>query len=392
VVLVTRVPYHFLVHYQTFQVESSSRQPSLPMSEESVFSQDNLLSQSEGSPANSQPCQSGPSSVNAPDVSASHTRSSKRLQRSSTAGSQGRNWCITLNSPTEEELLKLRSTFPKLAGLRYFVFQTEQSGTGTRHVQGYLEWKTPIRLQRLKLLISPRVHLEMRKGTATQAAAYCKKSETRLDGPYEFGTMGRCAQGRRNDLARLKKAITDGLSDRQLWEECFEGMAKHHRAMDKYRFVLQEQRTTKTQTIVLFGTPGTGKSHWCRETYPDAYWKQRSNWWDGLGLAPTVVMDDFYGWLPFDQLLRLCDKYPLMVETKGSQSHFFATTICITSNTLPSTWYKNVPNFAAFIRRVDKWMIFDKSMNLGEFTEFDNYDDFLNKVNQLGLNEINGNN
>jgi len=102
-------------------------------------------------------------------------------------------------------------------------------------------------------------------------------------------------------------------------------------------------------------------------------------------------MDDFYGWLPFDQLLRLCDKYPLMVETKGSQSHFFATTICITSNTLPSTWYKNVPNFAAFIRRVDKWMIFDKSMNLGEFTEFDNYDDFLNKVNQLGLNEINGN-
>lgn len=99
-------------------------------------------------------------------------------------------------------------------------------------------------------------------------------------------------------------------------------------------------------------------------------------------------MDDFYGWLPFDQILRICDKYPLMVETKGSQTNFVAKTVCITSNTLPATWYKNVPNFTAFVRRVDKWMIFDKSFGLGNYKSFTDYDDFINEVNALGLAEI----
>lgn len=99
-------------------------------------------------------------------------------------------------------------------------------------------------------------------------------------------------------------------------------------------------------------------------------------------------MDDFYGWLPFDQILRLCDAYPLMVETKGSQTNFVAKTVCITSNTLPSTWYKNVPNFAAFIRRVDTWMIFNTSYAPSRYKEFHDYDMFLNEVNALGLAEI----
>lgn len=30
---------------------------------------------------------------------------------------------------------------------------------------------------------------------------------------------------------------------------------------------------------------------------------------------PTVVFDDFYSWFPYDFILRLLDRYPLVVNT-----------------------------------------------------------------------------
>lgn len=91
------------------------------------------------------------------------------------------------------------------------------------------------------------------------------------------------------------------------------------------------------------------------DNYPEAYWKQRSQWWDTYECHETVVLDDFYGWLPYDVLLRAADRYPLQVETKGGQAVFLAKTLIITSNNTPAQWYKNV-NLQALIRRVDKWM------------------------------------
>jgi len=48
-----------------------------------------------------------------------------------------------------------------------------------------------------------------------------------------------------------------------------------------------------------------------------------------------------------------------MVETKGGQCQFTAKHILLTSNTNPSKWYR-VPNFNAFIRRVENWIITKK--------------------------------
>ena len=37
---------------------------------------------------------------------------------------------------------------------------------------------------------------------------------------------------------------------------------------------------------------------------------------------PMYEYDDFYGWIKFDEMLRLLDRYPLLVETKGGTTHF----------------------------------------------------------------------
>lgn len=92
--------------------------------------------------------------------------------------------------------------------------------------------------------------------------------------------------------------------------------------------------------------------------------------------------DDFYGWMPYDTLLRLCDRYPLLIETKGGQTIFLAKTIIITSNNTPAQWYKNV-NLKAFIRRVDLWIY----LGLGGLrVETENYDEFCNAVDRNFIN------
>lgn len=111
------------------------------------------------------------------------------------------------------------------------------------------------------------------------------------------------------------------------------------------------------EVIVLQGPTGTGKSKWCMDNYPDAYWKQRGNWWDNYSGEETVIIDEYYGWLPYDFLLRLCDRYPLLVEIKGGQVQFNSKRIIFTTNAVPNTWYKNV-YWPAFERRVNEWHVF----------------------------------
>jgi len=120
---------------------------------------------------------------------------------------------------------------------------------------------------------------------------------------------------------------------------------------------------------VIVGPTGTGKSKYVYENFPNAYWKQRSQWWDNYNDQETTVLDEFYGWIPYDTLLRICDRYPLLVETKGGQVNFRSNHVVITSNSIPQTWYKNI-YFDAFIRRVTSWVVMP---TLGNIQETDDY-------------------
>jgi hypothetical protein len=279
--------------------------------------------------------------------------------------SRARTWCFTINNPTAQDLLHLHTKLPTMQEFRFIIFQLEMGlESATRHVQGYVEFKTSMRFQKAKRMINAKAHLERRRGSQQQAIDYCEKTETRLDGPWRYGTPATDGQGKRTDLQHVKDAIEDGLTDRQLWEDHFSTMVRYHRGIQMYRTIRLQQRTWKTKLWILQGPPGTGKSKWCMNTFPDAYWKQRGEWWDQYQ-HEHVIIDDFYGWLPFDNLLRLADRYPLLVETKGGQAQFVAKDLVITSNLHPRDWYKNIKNFEALRRRIDVYML---------FSDLDNYE------------------
>lgn len=86
--------------------------------------------------------------------------------------------------------------------------------------------------------------------------------------------------------------------------------------------------------MVLVGDPGCGKSRYVADVCKDqcTYYKPRGPWWDGYNAHPNVVIDDYYGWMAYDELLRVCDQYPCKVPIKGAFVEFVAKWLFITSN------------------------------------------------------------
>lgn len=251
-----------------------------------------------------------------------------------------RNWMFTLNNPGSENPLEWEH--------KYLVFQKESGEQQTEHFQGYVHFSSAKTLDQVRS-ICERAHWEKRQGSHKQAKEYCMKDDTRLDGPWESGSEPQ--QGARSDLNHVREMITDGCTDIEIADEHFGSYIRYYRGFQQYRLIAHPPRSWKTHVSVFYGPPGSGKSRRCLEENPGAYWKPHGKWWDGYLTQETVIVDDFYGWLPYSQLLNLMDRYPLNVETKGGTVSFVAKRIIFTSNSHPSEWYQFA--FGALERRID---------------------------------------
>lgn len=118
---------------------------------------------------------------------------------------QGKFWCFTLHDYVAADLLRLRELGSSCA---YLVFGYENCPeTGRPHLQGYIEFETNKRLRAVKQLIgNDTVHLEKRKGSAEQAAEYCKKNDNLIE---EFGSISHGKQGKRTDWERFQQWVDD---------------------------------------------------------------------------------------------------------------------------------------------------------------------------------------
>lgn len=256
---------------------------------------------------------------------------------------------------------------------QYMVYQIEEGETGTTHVQGYIEFTQTRRLSAVKRMLGGRCHLERRRGTRDQARAYCMKEESRVEGPFEYGTWIPGGPGRRTDLYEIRERIGAGATEEELWDSHFPTMVRNYRAIREYRHIKSTQRDAMPVVHVLYGDTGTGKSRWARETFTTAYWKSQDEWWDGYDGQEAVIFDEFYGWIKFSLLLRICDRYPLRLGRKCGFVNFTSKTLVFTSNHRPDTWYQNISNFNAFIRRVTIWHYMPAE---GEHHTVTNYDAF----------------
>ena len=211
--------------------------------------------------------------------------------------------------------------------------------TGYLHWQVYVHAKRSLRLAALKKLFGQEIHAEATRSSA--AIDYCSKLETRIEGThFRIGEI---------PLKRNSKIDWDLIRTRAK-EGAFEEIPsdvfiKYH---SQVKHIYADNLTPvafERQTNVYWGNTGLGKSRtaW-EEAGIDAYPKIPSTkFWDGYRGQSRVIIDEFTGQISIEHLLRWLDRYPVIVEVKGSATVLLATHIWITSNIDPANWYPGAP-------------------------------------------------
>lgn len=112
--------------------------------------------------------------------------------------SAARNWCFTLNNFDEADLERFDDLGSNIGStIKYLIIGREIGENGTSHLQGFIQFTKKIRLSQVKGYVGARSHVEVMRGTSTQASMYCKK-----DGDFqEWGNIQ--LQGTR-DLVYLR--------------------------------------------------------------------------------------------------------------------------------------------------------------------------------------------
>lgn len=269
------------------------------------------------------------------------------------AGSKARDYVWTLNNYTEDEL----ENIARFTG-KYLVFGFEIGASGTKHLQGYAEFEGPVTWTRMRKEISERVHIEKRRGTQEQAIAYCKKDASYV----EIGTKRVMkGQGHRTDLDEVGQMVKDGESLMTIAERHPGTWIRYNKGITSLKNVLEEKpKWRDVEVLVYWGPTGTGKTRRAMQ-WGDVYkMNQNTNgtlWFDGYDGEETLLLDDFYGWIKWGELLGMIDGYPYRCQTKGGYVYAKWKRVVITSNKPPSEWYheRDIAPLNRRITRVDKF-------------------------------------
>ncbi len=263
---------------------------------------------------------------------------------------RGRNACWTLNNPTAEEtafwtsLVQLQ-LFRDEHHVRYVIFQTEISDSGTRHFQGYLELNVPMRIGQLKTHFGSRVHFENRRGTQAQAIDYAKKEDTRVvDGLA--GQGGEPKKLGKDSIKTVTDAIKSGAPLKELCEDYPGVFINHGSRIREWALNRKPRRMSPPEVIIYYGKTGTGKSAQAAKNWPDAYWVPQPRkggwWWPNYCGQETVIIDEFANQFKYHTMLRLLDRYPFDIQEKGNNMQFISKRIVFTTNIHPNQWYHGI--------------------------------------------------
>jgi len=264
---------------------------------------------------------------------------------------RSRSFVLTLNNYTEEEFELLKELKYK-----YIIIGDEIGENGTPHLQGYVNFSNSTSFNTIKKAC-PRAHIEVAKGSPRQNYEYCSKQQIK----YEDGT--RPEPGKRKDIDKIKEYIET--TDNPNMSDVIDSFATSLQSIRLAEVMLkykEKPRQTKPKVEWYYGETGTGKTRQALEEYPNAYIKDNDNkWWEGYDSHETIVIDDLrHDTFPFNQLLRILDRYPNRLECKGGSRQNVAKQIIITSPYDPQQMFQERlhENIDQLIRRIDKIKMF----------------------------------
>ena len=244
--------------------------------------------------------------------------------------------------------------------VKYMVYQHEQGGKRHNpHLQGYIEVKNACGMLNIKKILNDeQMHIEVRRGTAAQARDYCMKPHSRVRPPVEIGVF--TTQGQRVDILAAHAAIQQGASVHDVRERFPSVFYKYANNVTKSIAMTNMERLGAHIDVtvnVLIGDPGTGKTSMVRNLHrqQNIYRLKPGTstvWFDGYDGQPVLLIDEFTGWMPYEQLLDLLDEYVGQYQIKGGTIVSAWTHVYIVSNHQIKDWYPEQRDLSALYRRI----------------------------------------
>jgi len=276
-----------------------------------------------------------------------------------------RNWVFTLNADEEqaEHLTWVCPGIPCPIGswldsgkIQYLVCQVEK--VAHVHIQGYVQFVNQIMLSGLKK-ICPAAHWEIRRGSHAQARDYAKKTESRVNGPWELGHE-KDDQGKRTDWASVSEKIKQGCTKKQILLDhphlapCARGVDA---LLDAHRPDPPLQRAVRV--FYLHGPTDQGKTHRAMMAFPKAF-VVKGKFYEGKSFdryegQDVLILDEWdpYEW-PLTFMNACLDKWPCPLQCRYLNKDAAWTTVVICANYKPSECYQAVNSLqkATFQRRL----------------------------------------
>lgn len=234
-------------------------------------------------------------------------------------------------------------------GIQYSISQLELCpSTGRKHLQFMLRMEKKVRRKQVQSAIGDAgCHLEVVRDILA-CKEYCSKSQ-RIEGPWELGDFNIKPT---TNTPPLKKIKRDGL------QVCIEQNPFKVRTWTALLEWALSPRGSMTIGLMLTGEAGKGKSKIAYNIgsfLGDVYFKDSTKWWNGYQGQPTVIVDDYRRGFTEDFWLRLLDRYPLRVETKGGYVNFNSKVVFVTSNETLSQTIGSTPQI---LRRIKEYTIY----------------------------------
>lgn len=229
--------------------------------------------------------------------------------------------------------------------------QQEIGNGGFHHWQLIVICSRPVRLSQIRNLISKHGHYEATR--SERANDYVWKDDTSVAGTrFEYGSKP-LKRNSKTDWDRVRQLAKTNNLDELPSDVYIRYYGNLKRIAVEHLQPIAIERTC----YVFWGATGTGKSRraW-EEAGLDAYVKDpNTKWWCGYRGQKHVVVDEFRGLISISHMLRWTDRYPVLLETKGSTVPCLVEKIWITSNKDPREWYQELDSetLAALLRRLN---------------------------------------